>query len=105
MSAFKAPPFLYSMFDKLQTSWQDSTMPTLNFKQIKATFLLIDMALTRIQSGKWWVGLVLSGCGYYNDMEHNYVFSGAKEINLTASVEHLRDNRPHMVKTKVCTCV
>ena len=69
------------------------------------TYLLIDMALTRIQSGKWWVGLVLSGCGYYNDMEHNYVFSGAKEINLAASVEHLRDNRPHMVKTKVCTCM
>ena len=34
MSAFKAPPFLDGTFDKLQTSWQDSTMPTLNFRQI-----------------------------------------------------------------------
>lgn len=40
------------------------------------TYMLIDMALTRIQSG-------------------------AKEINLAASVEHLRDQRPHMVKTKL----
>jgi receptor-type tyrosine-protein phosphatase N len=40
------------------------------------TYMLIDMALSRIQSG-------------------------AKEINLAASVEYLRDHRPHMVKTKV----
>lgn len=26
---------------------------------------------------------------------------GAKEINLAATVEHLRDQRPQMVKTKV----
>jgi receptor-type tyrosine-protein phosphatase N len=38
--------------------------------------MLIDMALSRIQSG-------------------------AKEINLAASVEYLRDHRPHMVKTKL----
>ena len=37
MSTFKAPPFLDGTFDKLQTSWQDSTMPTLNFRKIKAT--------------------------------------------------------------------
>lgn len=39
------------------------------------TYCLIDMALTRIQSG-------------------------AKELNLAATVEHLRDHRPHMVRTK-----
>ena len=37
MSAFKAPPFLDGTFDKLQTSWQDSTIPTLKLRQIKAT--------------------------------------------------------------------
>ena len=37
MSAFKAPPFLDGTFHKLQTSWQDSMMLTLNFRQIKAT--------------------------------------------------------------------
>lgn len=39
------------------------------------TYLLIDMALSRVQSG-------------------------AKEINLAATVEHLQDHRPHIVKTK-----
>ena len=38
MSAFKAPPFLDGTFDKLQTSWQDSTMPTLKFRQILTPF-------------------------------------------------------------------
>ena len=28
--------------------------------------------------------------------------SGAKEIDIAATVEHLRDQRPSMVKTKVC---
>jgi len=39
------------------------------------TYILIDMALSRIQSG-------------------------VKEMNLVATVEHLRDHRPHMVMTK-----
>ena len=34
MSAFKAPPFLDCTFE---TSWQDSTMPTLKYRQLKAT--------------------------------------------------------------------
>ena len=47
MSAFKAPPFLDGTFDKLQTSWQDSTMPTLNFRQIKAlTQLIVSISQT-----------------------------------------------------------
>ncbi|XP_064390431.1 receptor-type tyrosine-protein phosphatase N2-like [Halichondria panicea] len=39
------------------------------------TYILIDMALTRVQNG-------------------------AKELNLAATVEHLRDHRPRMVPTK-----
>ena len=35
------------------------------------------------------------------DMALSRIQAGAKEINLAATVEHLRDHRPHMVKTKV----
>ena len=50
MSAFKAPPFLDGTLDKLQTSWQGSTMPTLNCGQIKATLtnLTVPTVLARI---------------------------------------------------------
>ena len=75
--------------------------------------MLIDMALSRIQSG-------MSGCGWGCGWGMGRVrvlvqmlkpfflppslspLLGAKEINLAASVEYLRDHRPHMVKTKVC---
>lgn len=32
---------------------------------------------------------------------YNSFISGAKEIDIAATVEHLRDQRPSMVKTKV----
>ena len=77
------------------------------------TYMLIDMALSRIQSGGWghrgdlweevWL-FVVGGCGFIWWFSC-LISAGAKEINLAASVEHLRDHRPHMVKTKVCVCV
>lgn len=33
---------------------------------------------------------------------YDYFTLGAKEIDIAATVEHLRDQRPSMVKTKVC---
>lgn len=46
-----------------------------------------------------WLGV--SGRSYLFNSFH----TGAKEINLAASVEHFRDHRPHMVKTKVCMSI
>ena len=37
-------------------------------------------------------------------MYYNHYSTGAKEINLAATVEHLRDQRPLMVKRKVYLC-
>ncbi len=38
---------------------------------------------------------------YHFDPVFCYLFVGAKELNLAATVEHLRDHRPRMVRTKV----
>jgi len=35
----------------------------------------------------------------------NMIFTGAKEIDIAATLEHLRDQRPGMVQTKVCTYI
>lgn len=41
-----------------------------------------------------------SGSYILMDMSLNRIQTGAKELNLAATVEHLRDQRPHMVRTK-----
>ena len=38
---------------------------------------------------------------YIGTITYNSVILGAKEIDIAATVEHLRDQRPSMVKTKV----
>ncbi|KAK3731509.1 hypothetical protein QZH41_008540 [Actinostola sp. cb2023] len=45
-------------------------------------------------------GVGRTGCYILIDMVLNKMMRGAKEIDIAATVEHLRDQRPHMVKTK-----
>eukprot|EP00731_Ephydatia_muelleri_P016597 Em0009g1021a len=45
-------------------------------------------------------GIGRSGAYCLIDMALNRIASGAKEINLAATVEYLRDQRPNMVRTK-----
>lgn len=74
------------------------------------TYCLIDMTLARISSGIYTIVCLfchsfaevpaLISCKYFF-MFLPLLFSGAKEINLAATIEHLRDQRPMMVKRKV----
>lgn len=43
----------------------------------------------------------VSAFGVFALITDRVVPPGAKEMNLAATVEHLRDQRPHIVKTKV----
>ncbi|XP_001641012.2 receptor-type tyrosine-protein phosphatase N2 isoform X2 [Nematostella vectensis] len=45
-------------------------------------------------------GVGRTGCYILIDLVLNKMMRGAKEIDIAATVEHLRDQRPHMVKTK-----
>lgn len=68
------------------------------------TYILIDMVLNRMAKGKHPVSLssrliscthrILIGC---------LSVLGVKEIDIAATLEHIRDQRPSMVRTKVCT--
>ncbi len=68
------------------------------------TYILIDMVLNRMAKGKHLVSLssrfmsctrrILIGC---------LSVLGVKEIDIAATLEHIRDQRPSMVRTKVCT--
>lgn len=68
------------------------------------TYILIDMVLNRMAKGKHLVSLssrfisctchMLIGC---------LSVLGVKEIDIAATLEHIRDQRPSMVRTKVCT--
>ncbi|KAG9355199.1 hypothetical protein JZ751_000037, partial [Albula glossodonta] len=89
------------------------------------TYILIDMVLNKMAKGPWvlsqWVsgagaralssralprprGLSLSRLGKREAQDGAWVFisviKGAKEIDIAATLEHLRDQRPGMVQTK-----
>lgn len=70
------------------------------------TYILIDMVLNRMAKG--------TVCRQYNSYSKHWnfpshtsdllgitVFIGVKEIDIAATLEHIRDQRPSMVRTKV----
>ncbi len=65
------------------------------------TYILIDMVLNRMAKGKRLVSLSsrFISCMLIGRLS----VLGVKEIDIAATLEHIRDQRPSMVRTKVCT--
>ena len=68
-----------------------------------------DYSLSLTAKCSLWIWLFIysdgsgrTGCYCLLDMVLNRMSKGAKEIDIAATLEHIRDQRMNMVKTKVC---